>query len=140
MSDCVFCTIVAGELPALKLFEDEDCLAFLDIGPLSEGHSLLIPKAHYSTLDRMPGDLVGLMAAHLPRLCEAVVKASGAEGCNVLQNNGPAAQQAVDHVHFHVIPRVSGDALGYRWPTGSYPEGRAEEMRNQIVNCLSPPP
>ena len=140
MSDCIFCKIAASELPCLKLFEDDDCLAFLDIGPLAEGHALLIPKAHYVTLDLMPGELVGRMAAHLPRLCEAVVKASGAEGCNVLQNNGKAAQQAVDHVHFHAIPRVSGDALGYRWPAGSYAEGRAEEMRDRIVASLPATP
>ncbi len=84
----------------------------------------------------MPADLVGRVTRHLPSLCAAVVQATAAEGCNVLQNNGRAAQQAVDHVHFHVIPRVSGDALGYRWPAGHYAPSRAETVLAAIRACL----
>ena len=113
------------------------CLAFLDIGPLTEGHILLIPKSHYATLDEMEPDLTGRILAHLPRLVAAVTNAVGVAGTNVLQNNGRVVGQVVQHVHFHVIPRKAGDALGYRWPAGTYPEGRDKVVHAQIVQALT---
>lgn len=135
-SDCVFCRIVSGEIPCIKVLEDDASLAFVDIGPLAEGHTLLIPKRHFQTLDDVPGELIGTVTAHLPRLVRAVMQVTGAEGCNVLQNNGPVAGQVVGHVHFHVIPRVSGDALGYRWPAGVYAEGRGAEVGRLLAGAL----
>ena len=137
MPGCVFCKIVAGTLPCLKIIEDADSLAFLDVAPLAEGHTLLIPKAHYATLDQVPRDLLSRLSAHLPDLVAAVMKATSTEGANVLQNNGAVAGQAVDHVHFHVIPRMSGDSLGYRWPAGAYPEGRDKAVHAQILQALA---
>lgn len=133
---CIFCKIIAGEIPSLKVFEDDRVYAFLDIGPLAEGHLLVIPKEHYETLDRMPGELAGVVTSHLPRLAKAVVSASGAEGYNVLQNNGKCAGQEVDHVHFHIIPRVGSDDLGYRWNAKKYEEGRDKQMQKKIVDAL----
>ena len=118
-ADCVFCKIAAGEIPSMKILEDGQSIAFLDINPLAEGHVLLIPKKHFETLDEMSPDLVAAVTAHLPLLVAAVTRVAGAEGCNVFQNNGRASGQVVPHVHFHVIPRRAGDALGYRWPRGS---------------------
>ena len=116
MSDCVFCKIAAGEIPCTKVYEDDACLTFMDIGPLADGHTLLIPKKHYEFLYDMPADEVAHLGRQLPALAKAVKEAMGAEGINVLQNNGRVSGQAVPHVHFHFIPRVADDGLGYRWP------------------------
>ncbi|MCX5658757.1 MAG: HIT family protein [Planctomycetota bacterium] len=112
---CIFCKIVAGTIPCLKVIEDDRLLAFLDIGPLSCGHTLIVPKGHYATLDQMPDDLAGACAAAAPRLSRAIKAATGASAWNLLQNNGRLSGQAVDHVHFHIIPRREADGLGYRW-------------------------
>lgn len=133
---CIFCRVVAGDIPCYKLYEDDAVLAFLDIGPLSRGHCLVIPKAHYETLDRMPDDLSGRCARLLPRLGAAVVRATGAPGWNVLQNNGAVAGQEVGHVHFHLIPRQNGDGLGYRWPAGKLDSADAGELVAQITTAL----
>jgi histidine triad (HIT) family protein len=133
---CVFCRIAKGEIPSLKIFEDAVSLAFLDIGPLSEGHVLIIPKEHFARLEEMAPEEVAAITRHLPRLARAVLAATGANAYNVLQNNGKAAQQSVGHVHFHIIPRKEGDALGYRWPASSYPPGRGEELRQKMMAAL----
>lgn len=130
--DCIFCKIVAGEIPCAKLLEDDAAVAFLDIGPLADGHVLLIPKAHYETIDRMPADVAGHVLKHLPGLAKAVQSAVGSEGVNVLENNGRIAHQFVPHVHFHIIPRRAGDEFHFNWPAGKYPPGRAEELAQAI--------
>jgi len=135
-SECVFCRIVAGELPCYRIFEDDVSIAFLDIGPLAEGHLLVVPKKHYEQITEMPADEVAALARNLPLLARAVVRATGAEGFNILQNNGRCSGQVVMHVHFHIIPRREGDGLGYRWPAKRYPEGRAEQIQRQIVDAL----
>ena len=135
-STCVFCKIVAGQIPALKVFEDDSTLSFVDIGPLAEGHLLVIPKQHFETLHEMSPEKVAALTRHLPRLGQAVMKAVSAQGYNVLQNNGKVSGQVVLHVHFHIIPRVADDGLGYRWNASKYPEGRAEAVRQQIVNAF----
>lgn len=135
-SDCIFCKIVAGQIPAIKVFEDDACLAFLDIGPLAEGHVLLIPKSHVQTLDGLSADQAGAMLRHLPALVKAVQQATGCQGVNVLQNNGRVAHQVVPHVHFHIIPRNSGDAFHFNWPAGSYPPGEAEELAKAMRGKL----
>jgi histidine triad (HIT) family protein len=135
-NDCLFCKIVAGEIPAVKVLEDDTCVAFMDIGPLAEGHVLLIPKAHAVTLDEMPDDDAGKMLGHLPSLVKAVQTVTACQGVNVLQNNGRAAHQQVMHVHFHVIPRNEGDAFGFNWPGGSYRTGRMEELGDALRKQL----
>jgi histidine triad (HIT) family protein len=134
--DCVFCKIAAGEIPSLKVFDDATTFAFLDINPLADGHLLVIPRAHYAQLDEMPDDEVSRVTGHLPRLARAVVAATGAEGYNILQNNGAVSGQAVMHVHFHIIPRTGADGLGYRWNAGQYPTGRDRQMHEAIVSAL----
>ena len=120
----------------MKVFGDDDTFAFLDINPLSDGHVLVIPRAHYGQLDEMPDDLVGRVTAHLPRLARAVVAATGAEGYNILQNNGAVSGQVVLHVHFHIIPRHSADGLGYRWNAGQYEPGRDKQVHESILAAL----
>jgi histidine triad (HIT) family protein len=137
--NCIFCKIAAGEIPCHKVFENDAGLAFLDVGPLADGHVLWIPRQHYERLDAMPADAVAALCAGLPRLGRAVEDVTQAEGYNVLQNNGEAAGQVVKHVHFHIIPRVAGDGLGYRWLAKEYPAGRAEELADRIRSTLTVP-
>ena len=134
--DCLFCKIISGEIPAAKVFEDDACVAFMDIGPLAEGHVLLIPKAHAETIDQLSAADASAMLGNLPSLVSAVIAATGCEGLNVLQNNGPVAHQVVMHVHFHLIPRTSGDAFHFNWPAGKYPSTRMEQIAKAIADNL----
>lgn len=108
--DCIFCKIIAGELPASKVYEDEQLLAFMDIRPVNEGHLLVVPKNHHALLKDMPlesADHLFKTAIRIERcLWETDIPC---EGTNLLQNNGATAWQEVHHVHVHVIPRLSGD-------------------------------
>ena len=126
--NCVFCRIVAAEIPAAVVSESESTLAFLDVAPLAEGHLLLIPRRHYVHLTDAPPALCSELAVTLPRLARALLDVTGAEGFNLLLNSGEVAGQVVPHVHFHLIPRRAGDALGYRWNAGRYSEGRDAEL------------
>lgn len=108
---CVFCRIVAGEIPAARLFEDEHVLAFLDIAPLNKGHLLVVPRRHYYSLTEMPGEEAGRLLAAAARLGQAVLRAVQADGFNLLLANGSVAGQVVPHVHLHVVPRFPDDGL-----------------------------
>lgn len=117
MADTIFRKIIDGELPAHRVYEDEQVLAFLDIGPLSSGHTLVIPKEPAETLDQLSDESSAAIGRVLPRLCRAVMAATGSTEYNVLQNNGPGAHQAVFHVHFHIIPKPNPqEGLGVGWP------------------------
>ncbi|MCE9591884.1 MAG: HIT family protein [Planctomycetes bacterium] len=133
---CIFCKIIAGQIPCHRLYEDGQVLAFLDIGPLSRGHTLVIPKAHHATLDQMSDALASACAAVLPRLSRALIAATGVEAWNILQNNGATAGQVVPHVHFHIIPRTRGDGLGYRWPAGKLDPNDAASLVESIKRSL----
>ncbi|PMD20500.1 HIT-like protein [Hyaloscypha hepaticicola] len=110
---CIFCKIVKGDIPSLKLFESDKVLAFLDINPLSRGHALVIPKHHGEKLTDIPDDALTEILPVVKRL----VKATGAENYNVLQNNGRIAHQEVDHVHFHMIPKPNAEeGMSIGWP------------------------
>ena len=119
--------------------EDDSSYAFMDIGPLAEGHVLLIPRKHYVTVDEIPAEAAGRMLSNLPGLVRAVQEATGCEGVNVLQNNGRVAHQVVQHVHFHIIPRNRGDAFEFNWPAGEYQEGRMQELATVIRGKLAGP-
>ena len=134
--DCIFCKIIAGQVPSLSVLETKNTVAFMDIGPLAEAHLLVIPKHHYVRLDDMPEQELRDLTTLLPTLARVVVKVTEAEGYNILQNNGQVAGQVVDHVHFHVIPRKEGDGLGYRWPAKNYEPGRAEEIHDRLLQAL----
>ena len=136
MDDCIFCKIAAGTIPSAKVLDDAAAFAFLDIGPLAEGHVLLVPRGHYVTLDQMPPDSAGAMLRHLPALVRAVRAATGCPGVNVLQNNGAVAHQVVQHVHFHIIPRTAGDAFRFNWPAGKYAPGKIESLAAAIREKL----
>ncbi len=137
----VFTKIVAGEIPSWKLYEDGLVYAFLDIGPLSRGHCLVIPKRCYETLDQVPDETAAAIGRVLPRLARAVLAATGATAYNVLQNNGKAAHQEVPHVHFHIIPKyapgsANGSGLSIGWPAGKLDPAEGEALRDAIVAAL----
>jgi histidine triad (HIT) family protein len=118
MSDTVFDRIIAGSIPCHKVYEDAHVLAFLDIAPLSRGHTLVVPKESAVTLDQLSDESAAALGRVLPRICRAVIAVTGVKDYNVLENNGSGAHQAVPHVHFHVIPKPDEAAgLGIRWPT-----------------------
>lgn len=114
----IFDKILDGQIPCHKVYEDDHVLAFLDIGPLSRGHTLVIPKERKAHLHELSGEASAAIGRVLPRLCRAVMTATGATEYNVLQNNGPNAHQAVMHVHFHIIPKLGSDGLHIRWDAG----------------------
>ena len=113
--DCVFCKIVAGEIPAFTLFEDEATLAFMDINPASEGHVLIIPKEHASDLYSVSDGALARTAATAKRVAAAVTHTLNPDGLNLVQCNGAAAAQSVMHFHVHVLPRVKDDRLAMNW-------------------------
>lgn len=117
MAETVFSKILRGEIPCHKVYEDDLVLAFLDVGPLSEGHTLVIPKEPAATLDALSDASAAAIGRALPRICRAVMSATGCSDYNVLQNNGAPAHQAVFHVHFHIIPKPDAQrGLGIGWP------------------------
>ncbi|UCE58824.1 MAG: HIT family protein [Phycisphaerales bacterium] len=127
-TDCIFCKIVAVEIPAAVVFENDSIFAFLDVGPLAEGHLLVIPRDHYANLVELPSSLCAQIGSLIPKLGRVLLDVTAAEGFNLLANQGRVAGQVVPHVHFHLIPRVADDQLGYRWNAGEYPPGRSEEL------------
>jgi histidine triad (HIT) family protein len=111
MDSCVFCKIVRKQAPASLVYEDENVLAFLDIRPLNEGHTLVIPKQHYVTIFEVPEELVAQLHRIVKRVAVAVGEVTKADGISIIQQNGKAAGQEVFHVHVHVIPRFEGQKL-----------------------------
>lgn len=134
---CIFCKIVAAEIPASIVYKDDRALAFLDIGPLSEGHLLVTPRQHYSRVSQFPLDEFTAVASVIPRLIKTITRVIKCEGVNILLNDGSAAGQVVNHTHFHLIPRRAGDGLGYRWNAGKYADGRAAELAEAYRNSLA---
>jgi histidine triad (HIT) family protein len=126
MAETVFSRILRGELPCHRVYEDGHVFAFLDIQPLSRGHTLVIPKEPAETLDQLSDDAAAAVGRALPRIARAVLAATGARAFNVLQNNGALAHQAVQHVHFHIIPKQDdGAGLGVGWRPTTLDDGAA---------------
>ncbi|MDA0737385.1 MAG: HIT family protein [Nitrospirae bacterium] len=135
MADTIFQKILNGEIPCHKVYEDDHVLAFLDINPVSQGHTLVIPKEPAETLDQLSDESSAAIGRVLPRLCRAVLKATGAQHFNILQNNGAPAHQAVFHVHFHIIPKEeSGAGLGIGWKPSDLSSGA--DLARSISTCL----
>lgn len=137
MAETVFAKILRGEIPCHKVYEDERVLAFLDVGPLSEGHTLVIPKEPAETLDALSDESAAALGRVLPRLCRAVREATGCADYNVLQNNGAAAHQAVFHVHFHIIPKPEPTrGLGVAWPARRLDPETGRALAEKIRSAL----
>ncbi|MBN1960533.1 MAG: HIT family protein [Deltaproteobacteria bacterium] len=137
MADTIFKRIIAGEIPCYKIYEDDHVLAFLDVAPLSAGHTLVIPKEPAETLDALSDAAAESLGRVLPRICRAVMKATGTSAYNVLQNNGALAHQAVMHVHFHIIPRPNEkQGLGIGWPITSLDANEGAKLAQAIAANL----
>lgn len=132
MSETVFAKIIRGEIPCHKVYEDEQVLAFLDVGPLSVGHTLVIPKEPAVTLGDLSDESSAAIGRVLPRICRAVMRATGATAYNVLQNNGSLAHQAVTHVHFHIIPKFETTGLGIAWKAGAIDHSVGAKLAEQM--------
>jgi histidine triad (HIT) family protein len=137
MADTIFAKIIAGEIPCHRVYEDDKVLAFLDIGPLSKGHTLVIPKEPVETLDQLSDDSAAALGRVLPRISRAVLQATGAQDFNILQNNGTAAHQVVMHVHFHIVPKFGdGSGLGIGWPAGLLSNDDGAQLAEAIAAQL----
>ena len=128
--DCVFCKILKGELPCSKVYEDDMVLAFLDIAPYNPGHTVIIPKEHQVSSTVLPEEYLCAIVKIAPRIGAALMRATGAEGFNIVQNNGRVAGQAVPHVHFHVIPRFADDKVVF---SGSGAKYSGPEEMNELA-------
>jgi len=133
----IFDRILAGDIPCHRVYEDNHVLASLDIGPLSPGHTLVIPKERKAHLHELSEESAAALGRALPRICRAVLAATGAADYNVLQNNGAAAHQVVMHVHFHVIPKLGGRGLGIGWPAGNLTGAEAEALLGKMRAALA---
>jgi histidine triad (HIT) family protein len=137
MAETIFTKIIKGEIPCHRVYEDELVLAFLDIGPLSPGHTLVIPKEVAATLAELSDVSAAAIGRLLPRLCRAIKAATGCKAYNVLQNNGARAHQLVNHVHFHIIPKPDDRlGLGIQWPAGRLDPAEGEELARKIASGL----
>ena len=123
-NESIFSKIIRGEIPCHRIWDDEYVIAFLDIGPISHGHVLVVPKEPRAQLHELSDESAAAIGRVLPRICRAVLAATGATAYNVLQNNGALAHQEVPHVHFHVIPRYEdGTGLGIGWKATTLEDG-----------------
>lgn len=130
---CVFCKIVAGEIPSYKVYEDDESLVFLDIKPVHPGHLLIISKKHAASIEESEeADLQKLITV-VKKMGQLVKEKLGYEGYNLVVNNDPIAGQEVPHLHFHIIPRLPNDGLG-SWHQKEYKEGEAEETLAKLIS------
>jgi histidine triad (HIT) family protein len=132
----IFSKIIAGQIPCHKVYEDQHVLAFLDINPISRGHTLVIPKEPAATLDALSDEAGAAIGRVLPRVCRAVMKATGASAYNILQNNGAAAHQAVFHVHFHIIPVLDGRKLEISWQAQGLEQAQGAALAKAIAAAV----
>jgi histidine triad (HIT) family protein len=133
---CVFCAIVAGEVPAQTVFADDDFAAFLDTRPVFKGHTLLVPREHVVTLPDLPARLRDGFLERAQRLATAMVEGLGAQGSFVAMNN--TVSQSVPHLHCHVVPRTKGDGLrGFFWPRTTYADdAEAADYAGRLTDAL----
>ena len=113
--DCIFCKIIRGEIPSIKVYEDDASFAFMDINPIAPGHCLVIPKHHAENIYVTPPHASAAALATVSKVAAAVNRVVQPEGINILQANGPGAKQSVFHTHFHIIPRSADDGLTMNW-------------------------
>ncbi len=133
--NCIFCKIIAGELPSSKVYEDADVLAFLDIKPVNPGHTLVIPKKHFESIHDTPDDVIAKMSVVAKKIAGIIQQKIGAEGVNIGMNNGRAAGQIVFHAHIHIMPRYGTDSFKL-WMGKDYKAGERETVAEKIKNSF----
>lgn len=126
MSDCIFCKIIAGEIPSATVYEDDDVKAILDVNPAAKGHVIVLPKTHAENIFSIPDEDLKKAICVAKKIATALKKTYNCDGVNILQNNGEAAGQSVFHLHIHVIPRFEGDTVNMKWTPGEMPDDMAE--------------
>jgi len=134
-TNCIFCKIVAGDIPALKVYEDNYILAFLDIAPVNPGHVLVISKFHAGNLDDVDDLMLAYMMRAVQRVGASMSKGLGVKGYNVIVNNGKVAGQLIDHTHIHVIPRYEKDGLT-PWPQTKYKDDEARKITTKLKSGI----
>ncbi len=134
--DCVFCKIIAGVVPSDIVYENERTLALLDIRPSNKGHVLVLPKEHYADVFDIPDDVLCAVARTGKLVAEALKKAVGTEGVNLIMNNGDVAGQIIFHAHLHVLPRFRDDGVFAKPKRVSYDDGECERIAEKIRNVL----
>lgn len=136
MTDCVFCKIVAGQIPATKVAEDEACVAFMDIGQVNPGHVLVAAKAHAENVYALDEAQAAGIARAVVRISRAIRAAFAPEGLSVYQANGAAAGQTVFHYHVHLVPRHANDGMAFTWPVQNPPREALEAHAARIRAAL----
>lgn len=126
--NCIFCKIARGEIPSATLYEDEDFRVILDLGPASKGHALVLPKTHAANLFELPDETAQKALVVAKRVAACLKEGLHADGLNLVQNNGAAAGQTVDHFHIHLIPRYQNDTVNVTWQPGELSEAEKEEI------------
>ena len=136
-ANCLFCRIVTGEIPSTRVYEDADTLAFMDIGPIIKGHTLVIPKKHYDPITQTPEDVLAKVMVVVRKIAQAQVNGLKADGVNVLNANGEAAGQQVPHIHFHVVPRFKTDGHHWNWAAKKYEDpAEMKKLADAIKTAL----
>lgn len=136
MEDCIFCKIVKEEIPCDKIYEDEYVISFLDINPASPGHSIVIPKKHYNTLLELPEEELCEIIKAVQKISKVVLQVMNTKAFNLVVNTGKDAGQLVDHVHFHIIPRLKDDKRKFYLSPIAYKDNEKEEIMDKIKSIL----
>ncbi|MEW6689459.1 MAG: HIT family protein [Pseudomonadota bacterium] len=136
MSDCIFCKLVAGQIPATRVYEDEHTLAFMDIGQVNPGHVLVAVKKHAANVYELDDTQAAAIARACRKIATVLNQAFKPEGLSVYQANGKAAGQTVFHYHVHLLPRHAGDGMELVWPVKNPPRERLEEYAARIRSAL----
>lgn len=133
MTDCIFCKLARGEIPAATLYEDGDFRVILDLSPASKGHALVLPKAHYGDIYEIPEELAGKAFVLASKMAKKMTKALQCDGFNLVQNNKEVAGQTVFHFHIHLIPRYEQDQVGLKWKPGVLTEATRQEILDKMA-------
>jgi histidine triad (HIT) family protein len=135
-SECIFCKLSQGEIPSDKIYENKHLVSILDIKPVSPGHALVIPKQHFKTILDVPQELLCEMMQVTQKIAKEIIAVTKAHGFNIIVNSGRAAEQLIDHVHIHIIPRSMGDNIRYTHKPIQYKEGEKEDILERIKKVL----
>lgn len=135
MENCIFCKIIKVEIPAEKIYEDEDTFAFLDISPQNKGHTLVVPKKHFKNIEDTPEDELCKVFKAVKKIAPKIKEAIKADAYNIGINNGKEAGQEIEHLHIHIIPRFADDKLKH-WISGEYYEGEEEGIGEKIRKLI----
>ena len=135
MAKCIFCDVIDDKLPSHVIYDDDECLAILDKYPIDNGHSLIITRQHYEKITDMSIDDVSKLFSKVPKIINAIIKATGADAFSIAQNNGKSAKQIIPHVHIHLIPRYN--ATGTLWTKRKImSDDELKQLAEKIKNCF----